>query len=264
MSISSYYDGSDILTTHNGSSDYYRISPSSVAKFFSSPRQWWGETVLNEPRFEGSTSTILGTITHHCANLAANKLPTNTLASDVLDYYNIQTIDFDRELVESLWRDMANTLISEYVNKKRFHSTEQFIYRQLLPGIYAAGTYDALRPLGNGTYSVVDYKTAATKPSALPYHYRMQAHVYAYILTKNGLPVSQIELQYVTQPTKTLPCRHFEFIEPFTSDDFAKIESQLLTIAHSLQLYREQPDLLWALSQDYRLKPPPQRKLFKD
>lgn len=262
--ISSYNDGSDILTAHNGSSNYFRISPSSVAKFFSSPRQWWGETVLNEQGFEGSSSTILGTVVHHCANLAANRLSTTTLAGDVTAYLDQQTIDFDRELVESLWQDMSNVLISEYVNKKKFHSTEQFIYQQILPGIYAAGTYDALRPLGNGTYSIVDYKTSATKPSGLPYHYRMQAHVYAYILTKNGLPVSQIELQYVTQPTKTLPCRHFDFIEPFTSDDFAKIESQLLTIAHSLQLYREQPDLLWALSQDCRLKPKPPRQLFKD
>ena len=263
IQINNYYDGSDILTEHNKSSDYYRISPSSVAKFFSHPRQWWGETVLKESGFEGSSSTILGTIVHHCANLAANKQPITSVAASVADYLDRQTIEFDAELVSSLWQDMSNTLITEYVNKTKFHSTEQFIYQQILPGIYAAGTYDALRPLGNGTYSVVDYKTAAIKPSGLPYHYRMQAHVYAYILTKNGLPVSQIELQYVTQPTKTLPCRHFSFIEPFTQDDFDKIESQLTTIAKSLELYKTQPELLWALAQDYRLKQKIHR-LFKD
>lgn len=260
--ISSYYDGSDVLTTHNKSSDYCRISPSGISKFFSQPRQWWGETVLKEPGFEGSSSTILGTIVHHCANLAANKQPLTGMSSQVLDYFDAQTIEFDRELVQSLWQDMANLLISEYVSKKKFHSTEQFIYHPILPGIYAAGTYDALRALGDGTYSVVDYKTASTKPSGIPYHYRLQAHVYAYILTKNGLPVSQIELQYVTQPTKTLPSRHFPMIEPFTQEDFTKIEAQLLTVAHSLQLYKTQPDLLWALAQDYRLKGKPKPTLF--
>lgn len=264
MSISSYYDGADQLTAHNKSSNYYRISPSGASKFFSQPRQWWGETVLKEPGFEGSSNTVLGTVVHHCANLAANRHTVSSLGTDVLAYIESQSIEVDKELIESLWRDMANTLITEYVNKKKFHSTEQFMFTQLLPGIYAAGTYDALRPLGNGTYSVVDYKTAATKPSGIPYNYRMQAHVYAYILTKNGLPISQIELQYVTQPTKTLPCRHFEFIEQFTQEDFVKIESQLFTIAHSLQLYKEQPELLWALAQDYRLRLPDKPLLFKD
>lgn len=264
MNIAAYYDGADLITAHNNSPDYYRISPSGISKFFSQPRQWWGETVLKEPGFQGSSSTVLGTVVHHCANLAATKQPLSTLSTDVIDYVEAQTIDLDKELIESLWRDMSNILINEYVNHKKFHSTEQFILTPILPGIYAAGTYDALRPLGNGTYSVVDYKTSSTKPSGIPYHYRMQAHVYAYILTKNGLPVSQIELQYVVQPTKTLPCRHFEFVEPFTQEDLLKIESQLLTVAHSLQLYKEQPDLLWALAQDHRLKPKPLPKVFKD
>ncbi len=247
MSIATYYNGTDVLTAHNTSSDYYRISPSGIAKFFSQPRQWWGETVLNEPGFEGSSSTLLGTIVHHSANLVATKQILSNIPMDVATYLDEQTIEFDRGLVESLWKDMSDILISEYVSTKKFD-----------------GTYDALRPLGNSTYSVIDYKTATTKPSGIPHHYRMQAHVYAYILTKNGKPVSQIELQYVVQPTKTLPCRHFEFIEPFTQDDFDKIESQLFTIAHSLQLYREQPDLLWALAQDYRLKPKPKPQLFID
>lgn len=262
--INSYYDGTDVLTAHNKSSEFYRISPSSAAKFFNSPRQWWGETVLKEPGFEGSSSTILGSIVHHCANLAANKQSLTDMSSQVLEYFDTQTIEFDRELVQSLWQDMSNLLISEYISKKKFHSTEQFIYHPILPGIYAAGTYDALRALGDGTYSVVDYKTASIKPSAIPYHYRLQAHIYAYILTKNGLPVSQIELQYVTQPTKTLPSRYFPMVELFTKDDFDKIESQLFTIAHSLQLCKDQPDLLWALAQDYRLRLPDKPKLFKD
>jgi hypothetical protein len=158
---------------------------------------------------------------------------------------------------------MANTLNQACVFGQQFDSTEQFIYQKLLPGIYVGGTYDALLPLGNGTFSVRDYKTASSKPTGISYQYRMQAHIYAYILTKLGKPVSQIELQFIVKPTKTLPCRHFEFKEPFTSEDFNKIESQLMTMANSIKLWNDQPDLRWALAQDLRLKTT-KPKLFKD
>ena len=47
-------------------------------------------------------------------------------------------------------------------------------------------------------------------------------------------------------------------------DDFDKIESQLTTIAKSLELYKTQPELLWALAQDIRLAPKPKPRLFKN
>lgn len=70
MSITTYYDGSDVLTLDNKSTNYVRISPSSVANFFTNTRQWFGETLMNEPGFEGSDSTILGNIVHYFAEQA--------------------------------------------------------------------------------------------------------------------------------------------------------------------------------------------------
>ena len=115
----------------------------------------------------------------------------------------------------------------------------------------------------NKRYSIRDYKTASTKPSGIPYNYRLQAHIYAFLATKAGYTVSQIELQYVTRPTKTLPCRHFEFIEPFTPDDLDKITNQLQLIAHSVQTWQQQPELRYLLAQDYRLRLPDKPILFK-
>jgi len=261
--IQDYYDGSDQLSADHGSSDFTRISPSGVSKFFATPRQWWGETKLGESGFEGSTSTLLGNIVHHFADCAAKKESPGSSSELVNDYLTKQTIDYDRADIDTLWKDMSTTLIDACVSGRTFDSTEQFIHWKLLPGIYTAGTYDALLPLGNGTYSVRDYKTAGQKPTGISYAYRMQAHVYAYILTKLGKPVSQIELQYIVRPTKTLPCRHFEFKEPFTQEHFDKIESQLMTIAHSVKLWDENPDLRWALAQDIRLKLKDKPKLFK-
>lgn len=257
LQIADYYDGSDLLTADHGSADYIRISPSSVANYFTSTRQWYGETLMSEPGFEGSDSTILGTIVHFFSEMASRSIRLANPADVVATYLDSHPCT-DRAEIESLWRDMSNTMIAGCITGKPVPTlTEQFIYHRLLPGIYAAGTIDALIPLGNGTYSVRDYKTASTKPSCIPYHYRMQAHTYAYILTQMGYTISQIELQYVTRPTKTLPCRHFPFIEPFTSEDYDRIHGQLQLIAHSIRHWHDHPEHRYLLAQDFRLYTPP-------
>lgn len=263
--ISSYYDGSDVLTSDHGSSDYIRISPSSIANFFSATRQWYGETLMNEPGFQGSDSTVLGNIVHYFAEQAGKGIKPQNAAQLVSDYLDTQSVITDRADIEANWKDMSMTLIEGCIlNKAKPTLTEHFSYHKLLPGIYVAGTCDALVPVGNGTYSVRDYKTTSTKPSGIPYHYRLQAQVYAYLLTQQGYKISQIELQYVTRPTKTLPCRHFTFIEPFTDEDLQKVEGQLKLIAHSVQTWQQQPELRYLLAQDYRLRLPDKPVLFKD
>lgn len=255
--IGSYNDGSQILTELNGSSDYFRISPSSMANFFTSTRQWWGENFLGEPGFSGSDATILGTIVHYFAEMASKGIRIADPAQVVSDYLAKQVLE-NRSEIESLWKDMANVMIAGCINgKSKPTLTEHFVYHKLLPGIYIAGTCDAIIPVGNGTYSVRDYKTAASKPSGISYQYRLQAHCYAYALTKMGYPISQIELQYVTRPTKTLPCRHFPFIEPFTAEDFDRIEGQLNLIAHSVNHWKQHPEHRYLLAQDFRLYQPP-------
>lgn len=263
MNISDYYDGADKLTADHGSSSYFKISPSQAANFFSSTRQWYGENLLDEPGFEGSDSTILGTIVHYFAEQASLKIRPTDPDKLVSDYLDSQSVT-DRSEILSLWRDMSNTLIQGCIHGQRPPiATELFMFHKLLPGIYVAGTTDCIIDLGNGSVSIRDYKTASTKPSGIPYNYRLQAHIYAFLATKAGYTVSQIELQYVTRPTKTLPCRHFEFIEPFTPDDLHKVEGQLKLIAHSVQTWQQQPELRYLLAQDYRLRLPDKPILFK-
>lgn len=264
MNISDYYDGSDVISADNGSSQYTRISPSQIANFFTATRQWYGETLMGEPGFEGSDSSHLGTIVHFFCEMAAKGIKLPDATQTVKDYLDKQTLD-NRLEIESLWKDMANTMIAGCINgKPKPLHMEHFMFHKLLPSIYVAGTCDAIVPLGDGTVSIRDYKTASTKPSGIPYHYRMQAHCYAYLAIQQGMKVSQIELQYVTRPTKTLPCRHFEFKEPFTQEDYDRIEGQLKLIAHSVQHWNQHPEHRYLLCQDFRLYTPPKVQLFKD
>ena len=147
MKISDYYDGSDVITADNGSADYFKISPSQAANFFSSTRQWYGENLLGEPGFTSSDSTVLGTIVHYFCEMAAKGIKLPDATQTVKDYLDKQTLD-NRLEIESLWKDMANTLIAGCINGKPKPShMEHFMYHKLLPSIYVAGTCDAIIPL---------------------------------------------------------------------------------------------------------------------
>ena len=260
--IASYYDGSDLLTADNGSSNYFRISPSSVSKFFEYPRGWWGENFLGEPGFSGSTATVIGTINHHVAELVANGLSTDSIESEVEQYLSTITHECDFDEVRTYWSDMSSILVASCVEGTTYHSTEQFIHHKLLPGIYVAGTYDAIVYNSNGELVLRDYKTSSTKPSGIPNNYRMQLYTYTYILRSRGIDIKHIELCYVTRATKTLPPRYFNFTEPVTGEGLVKIESQLRLIADSVATWNSQPELRYLLAQDYQLKLKPPPKLF--
>lgn len=256
MKISDYYNGDDVLTKDNNGPNYVRLSPSSLAKFFTNTREWYGETLLGETYFTSSDSTILGTIIHFLAEQASLGTPIDD-PTPIVEQFLSSQFCLEKDQILDLYPSMSDVLISEYIDKTPPPTlTEHFMYHKLLPGIYVAGTTDRVQDLGNGTYSVVDYKTASTKPSGISYNYRIQAHIYAFLLTKAGYPISQIELQYAVRPTKTLPARHVSFIEPFTQDDLDRVTGQLQLIAESVQTWKKHPELRYLLAQDYRLKQP--------
>ena len=261
--ISTYNDGSDILTADFGSTDYIKISPSSAYNFYSHTRKWYGELLLKEPGFEGSDSTVLGNIVHYAAELAGSK-KLKPIDEDVTKYLDSQQLE-NRSEIELVWKEMATTLLEGCIRGRSLPVfTEHFLYHKLRDNIYVAGTCDALMPVGNGTYSVRDYKTAATKPAGIPFNYRLQAHIYAFLYIQQGYKISQIELQYVVRPTKTMPSRHFSFIEPFTDEDYLKVYNALHLMADSLALWNSAPELRYILAQDYTLRQSAPPTLFKD
>ena len=261
-----YYDGKDQLPK-----DAFKISPSSVEKFFSDKTTWYRENLLGEAKkFTGSTSTVLGTCVHAAAEVVANaimaKEPHNSqeLADAIeahIDTY-ADNEEYDVQKIRDLWRNMSEPLIRDYVLEANTVATEEFILHELLDGVYVGGTYDAITstvPNDNlknpiGQLTVRDYKTASSKPSSFSYAYKLQAFTYAYILHQQGIKVSQVELCYAVQPTKTLPVRTFGFTLPFDDNAYKFIEGILYLIADSVQCFKDWPDMQYLLSADYRLK----------
>ena len=261
-----YYDGMDQLPE-----GAFKISPSGVEKFFSEKTTWYRENLLGEDKkFTGSTSTILGTCVHAAAEVVANAImegkphDSQGLEDAVIAYTESlrDNPDYDIDFVQTMWKPMAEPLIRDYVLEANTIATEDYISYELLPGVWVGGTYDAItstapndnlhKPVGQLT--VRDYKTAKSKPSTFSYAYKLQAYTYAYILHQKGIKISNVELCFTVQPTKTLPVRTFNFIEPFDNQAYTFIESLLKLIAESVQCFKDWPDMQYLLACDYRLK----------
>ena len=261
-----YYDGLDQLPK-----EAFKISPSGVEKFFSDKTTWYRENLMGEARkFTGSTSTVLGTCVHACAEVVANSLMAKTphnsaeLAEAIEAHIDTYEGDeqYDCQKIRDLWRNMSEPLIKDYVLEANTIATEDFILHELLPDIFVGGTFDAItstvpnddlyNPVGQLT--VRDYKTASSKPSTFSYAYKLQAFTYAYILHQKGIKVSQVELCYAVQPTKTLPVRTFGFTLPFDQQAYDFIEGILYLIVDSVQCFKAMPEWRYLLACDYRLK----------
>mgnify|MGYP002640292142 CR=1 FL=1 len=263
-----YYDGLDQLPE-----GHFKISPSSVANFFSEKTTWYRENLLGEPKkFTGSTSTVLGTCVHAAAEVVANiKISGEPYDSDGLhnaveDY--IASYDdneeYDTSKIRGLWKNMAEALIKDYVLAANTIATENYISHEIIPGVWVGGTYDAITSsfpnddINNpqGVLTVRDYKTASIKPSSFSYGYKLQAYTYAYILHQKGIKVSNVELCYTVQPTKSNPgeYRTLNFTAPFDDQAYNFIEGILKLIAESVQCFKDWPDMQYLLACDYRLK----------
>jgi len=258
--IAQYYDGMDSIKEDSGNPDIFKISPSSVADFFTATSQYYREQVLGEEKaFQGSTATHLGIIIHHCAEISANQGDTSTFESDIEEFLaTITDPEIDKDAILSNWFGMASILVTEGVLNRPddFIETEQFIYTKLNDDVYVGGTYDALvtDPANPDTLRVVDWKTAATKPSSFNFKYKLQAFTYAWMLRESGRAISSVELSFTVRPTKTLPARYFQFVEPYTDQTHDYIGGILNLIAESVSKFKSTPELRHLLSQDMRLK----------
>lgn len=230
----------------------FRISPSQIEKFFSLPAVWYDEQILKNSQFEGNTATVLGTIVHAFAEeFAKGNHPDRSAAEAYLD---AQTIDIDKDEIRSLYPDMAETLINEYVRHNMPSSVEDAVYTEIQNGIYVAGSCD------NRTGDiVVDYKNVAKAPTGgndgkIPFNYKIQMLAYAYCYRAMGIPIERIRLVYTVRPTKTLPIRVFVVTQVITPEDWDMISNTLNLMAETVLSARSNPELVHLLFKSYKLK----------
>ena len=136
-----YNDGKNIVGEGN-----FRIGASGISRYFTSTSSWFTEnlTTLGKP-FLGNQGSITGTILH---GLAEAYLKDDELTEEAISNYIIKqsTIidDLDTNYIYEQYPIMWNTLklwLDSNVYKAGAIS-EEFVYKELLPGIGVGGSID--------------------------------------------------------------------------------------------------------------------------
>lgn len=207
----------------------FGISPSQLYTFFDKPHMWYRSEILGENTFNGSTSTMLGTIVHFIAKeyvktkqvrteeiyryLLVNLCPsladtddTYKLLDKALDnreqieeyiVENNEREDIDASFILAQFRPMGNALMQNLRTNPRPNRSEELIKAEIIPNVYACGSCDAVI----GDREIVDYKTTSdTSPKDyIPYNYKLQLLTYAYIYKQMGLDIDRITIIWITQ-----------------------------------------------------------------
>lgn len=284
-----YVSGSTVIPANASG-----ISPSQIAKFFNKPHEWYQSEVLGNKTFTGNTSSYLGTIVHFIASEFATtqsvrkhliyqylyeELVTEKLQKrhpfdfeSMTDFEEIEDFLKDNtdpefvnvEYIFNNYRPMGNALIQFIREKGLPQEVEKLIHQEVLPGYFACGSVDAIKHKRR----VQDYKTTSdlSPKDKIPYEYKLQLLVYAWILRKNGYPIDSISIIWIThnqvnrrsevngKPMKDYPTQVSEVIEYIDEKDFQFIESLLKLIAESLEATIKYPHLTHIIWKDYRLK----------
>lgn len=273
-----YNSGSDITK------GAFRISASQVSKFFDTTSKWYHEHLLGEQGFTGSTATHLGTIVH--AGIEMYVLEGNVDYDTIEDHISsITDPEIDKGIIREQYRTMINTALL-YVQSHMPTEVEKFVFHEILDGIGAGGSIDAIRghveldAENNKTYpygvDIMDWKTTSSKTQVTKFSraYWFQQMTYAWVLSKKGIKVNNLRLVFITQhdtnrisektgkPLKDYPSVVYEVVEPVTEESLELIEGCMQVIAESVKAYKENPEIRYLLAQDYRLRPKARPKLF--
>ena len=249
----------------------FRISASQISKFFDRTSEWYHEHLLGEKSFTGNTATELGTVVHAGIEMFIN-------AGDVdweALYNYIMSIDdpeIDKDHIASQYEIMISTALPA-VQRMNISEAEKFVFHEILPGIGAGGSIDAIA--GD---SIIDWKTTSSKnpPTSFSRHYWFQQMTYAWVLRQQGIKIHFIRLGYITtsdmgrvsektgKPLKDYPSTFSVVVEEVTEEGLELIGSCLKLIAESIQAWNDQPEIRHLLAQDGRLRPKPKPILFKE
>lgn len=255
----------------------FRISPSQLSRFLDNTNEWYREFLLGETFFTGNTATHLGTCVHAAAEMYVDSKAVDHQAIQAF-VSSIKDPEVDKNFILGQYPVMAEVLINDYLADYIPSHTELFLHNEVLPsGIHIGGSLDSLYQAPNGNLYIVDYKTTSAKspPTRMSRSYYFQQLAYAWMARKLGHNVSHIRLVFVTtndvnrisektgKPMKDYPSTANVLDYEITDTDMEIIDNTIKLVAHSVKIWKEQPDLRYLLAQDFRLYKPP-RKLFKN
>lgn len=251
---------------------HIRVGASGIAKYVTSTRAFWGELMLGEDGFMGSTASVLGTCTHFYGE---DFIQNGTVDEEEIEKYINKFPHLDQAYIREQHPIMGSALL-DYIDTSPSGTLipEKFVFEEILPGIGVGGSIDLIA--GD---TIVDWKTtsALSAPKTMSYQYKLQLLTYAWILRKQGHEINRIRIVYITtnitgrvsettgKPMKDYPTDVSVLDEQITEEDMEMIEGIINVIAASVKRWQDVPTDRYLLAQDWRLRPNVARKrmLFK-
>ena len=136
----------------------FKISPSSFAKFIESPHIWYRSQVLKEDEFTHSTSTVIGTIVHYCAEMVSKEeMVDQKVIDEYIDMLEIND-NYDPNAVRQHYPAMAECLVNYYVLERDMLEAETKHIVDIGKGYFVGGTIDRLEG-DKSDCMLVDYNT---------------------------------------------------------------------------------------------------------
>lgn len=248
----------------------FRISASQVSKFFDTTSQWYHEHMLGEGGFEGNTATNLGSVVHAGIEMFVREGEVDYAALEA-HINSLNHPDIDNVHILRQYEPMLDAALPFVMNNMPTE-VEKFVFHEILPGIGAGGSIDAIR--GN---TIMDWKTTSSKtpPTRFSRNYWFQQMTYAWVLKQQGVNIEYLKLVFISQsetgrvsektgkPLKDYPSVVTVVTEPVTEEGLELIGSCLQIIAESVKAWNEQPEIRHLLAQDSRVRVKPKPKLFK-
>ena len=182
------------------------ISPSGLRNLFDNPRTWYRNVVLRERTFFGNSNTFFGTLVHKFAEdyYRGTLTKTDSFLSQVeienicrKEGRNLDEIDY------SNFKLCCRTLESEYLEiYPKPVEIEGYLEYKPFDDILVAGSFDALEINKDGTYTVIDFKTASGASKDMS-KYFLQLNMYSLLLELvRGIRVTNIRVVEIVK-TKT-------------------------------------------------------------
>jgi hypothetical protein len=164
------------------------ISPSGLRNLYDNPMMWKKNVILKEKTFLGNANTVFGSLCHQYAEEyyagRLNKdmsMPKNVIEAVLRSNNNFPISEIDLDYLSLV----CTSFRQEYLE---LHPTpdeiEGYIEYDISDDIKIAGSYDALVKNKDGTYTVIDYKTANKSVTDIN-AYALQMSVYATLLQIN-------------------------------------------------------------------------------
>jgi len=171
------------------------LRASSVRSFHETPNKWYDQHILGLDKFEGNTSTYLGTVVHKFAEAfySLEEWSPYDILEDAPDWV-------DKEIVLTEYKGMCDALELKYLMHNRPELLEHYMNVDI--GEYRfQGTCDAY---DKGV--LIDYKTSASPKKKID-DYLQQLNIYAYLMELTGREVHTLRAVNIVRATKRIPPR---------------------------------------------------------